>query len=112
MKEERKLVFLSGEMGLAVFDDQVQMRANQTSQRERDHPNVSCEKTLQSKRTQVGSATQGFEDKSANEGNASRDLRTHRSSPVGSLVPRKQIAGEPHANGGKQKTDPDQPRHL
>jgi hypothetical protein len=33
-------------MGLAVFDDEKQMRPDQTCQRGWDHPNVRGEKTL------------------------------------------------------------------
>src|SRR6266511_680101 len=102
-------IFFSREMRFAVFDDEEEMHADQTSQRGRNHPNMRREEALKCERAQVWSAAQGFEDKFAKEGDTACDLGTNCRRPVCTLIPRKQISGETHANRGEQKSNADEP---
>ena len=112
MKEERKLVFPGREMRLAMFDDEIEMRADQAGKRGRNHPNVGGKEALKGQRAQVRAAAQGFEDKAADQRNTARDLRPNGRRPIGPLIPGKQVTRKAHADRRQQETDADQPGHL
>ena len=82
------LIFLPRPIQLAVLDDKIQVHPDQASQRSRQHPDMGGEKALQGESAQIRAAAQGFEDKVANKGNTSRDLRTVRRRPIRRFDPR------------------------
>ena len=92
-----------------MFDDEIQVHADQPCQNGGDHPDVGGEEALQGEGAQVRAAAQGFEDEFADEGDRPCDLCADRGRPVRLLVPRKQVTRKAHAEGGEKQTDADQP---